>query len=549
MNESEGTVLLATSVWRGLKCVETFAKSHQHRRTIRMLFQRILSVKTKFQDTFGAPPEGASADRGRLWPIISEGDCVPGELLLEDDIRVKLGRYYYRLRYSLQDAKRVLDDITSILGAGGNEGGDLVSGTLDPAAGARDPSARTLVLERLAGELKMHINDAITFRKSAPCPRTAPGCSWISWLSGPAIAPAVILKNFFTSLIPSCYSEQSRSNPSTASTIQCALSKSETNPTTLTELYNVLSRELGCRCHFAHLGLCSASVDPSESGSSLKELGSPGSICSLFVTLDLSTLMASYVDKDPLYFKISRPRSGDGNGAQPTSPLPQSPTGHSTSCSRITTSPLGSKHSLRCEAPSRTKFLIESTRPPPAGAPSKSPTYKPVLTLRDILAPHFQEGNTMSWEEDRLRLAAKLARWVRLHYDTPWLGDLDPQKICFFRRYENNPNYANWTPYISVSFERPSDPCGKNNGGLYALGLVLLELGLSKPPHHSPDDDDRAWAVRIASRDLLCTLGKRYQRIVEQLLAEGGEAGRMEGKQIDELESKIMSIIQSLNRK
>jgi len=417
---------------------------------------------------------------------------------------------------------------------------------------------QTPKLESLLCSLREHINDAIKFQKLAPWPTAASsyterqeGNWWISWLSS-LVLPVALLK-LFTSLIARCYSKQSGSQPLTISTVQPALApvvnlpskklKPETHRAPLTDLYTVLSHKLKCGCHFVHLGLRSAPVSPSESGFSSSGLENPALICSLFVTLDLRTSMDSYVIEDPLYLKVLRHKSSNESASYPISTPPQSPTMPLTSCSTIITSPVGSRHCLRCETPAQTEFLVQSARPPvccpPANTLSNSPTYNPILTLRDILTSDSQEGNTIKLQdEDRLLLADKFVYWVTQYYDTPWLRDLDTHKIRFFTRYENDPKYANWTPYISASLRSTSLEPRKYNNELRALGLVLLQLGLNKLPDYFPDND---WAqiIEIASCDLPSTLGARYTHIVKKLLTEGGEGDRRGGKQIDDLAHEI----------
>ena len=367
---------------------------------------------------------------------------------------------------------------------------------------------------------------------------------WISWLPGLLAISVAAMLNLFTSLIVRRSNKQSGSEPLTTPTIRCAPAPVLTHRTTFTDLYTVLSHKLKCRCHFVHLRLHSAPMSSSESGFSLSGLENPGSICSLFITLDLRT--SSY--EDPLYLKVSRLRSGNGSAMHPISAPPPSPTRHSASCSRIITEPVGSKHCLQCETPTRTEFLVESARHPAhslsTNAPPSPPTYKPILTLRDILASDSQEGNTIILrDEDRLYLADKLVRWALQHYDTPWLHCLDTHEIRFFTRHENDPNYANWTPYISASFTRTPPGCRRYNDELRALGSVLLQLGLNKVPDYFPDND---WAqiIKIASHDLPSTLGMRYTRIVQKLLLEGAKGDRMEWERINDLESEAISIIQ-----
>jgi hypothetical protein len=123
-------------------------------------------------------------------------------------------------------------------------------------------------------------------------------------------------------------------------------------------------------------------------------------------------------------------------------------------------------------------------------------------------------------DRDRLLLAAKLAQWALQYNDTHLLYDLDARKIRFFTRYESDLNSGSWTPYLSTALNGPS-PAHNERGGLYALGLVLLELGLQGPFIDESIDESRSEAaIRIALRKLLTKfgLGLRYRCIVKELL-------------------------------
>ncbi|PWW73721.1 hypothetical protein C7212DRAFT_365980 [Tuber magnatum] len=538
MKESESIFDLATSVSQGFERAKTFAKSHQGLRIARLLSHRMQSIGVAFQTAFGPLPESTSVDGGNFWPAIYEGDRIPGEPLPEHVAKDKLGRYYYRLRWSLQDVKGLtslsnphysqLRDQTAPIAPGHRMPQQETENKTENQSSGNSESTQTPQIsefKQLLNELQDFVNEAIDYQKLAQdiiAPGHGDQCDGNSWIS--------LLFGIFTALVAML---NTRSPSASAPPLPSQTPKSKTNRIALTDLYNVLSRELRCQCHIVHLGLCSAFVDPSESGSSPNELGNPGSICSLFITRDLSAPKARYVSEDLLYLKASRHRSSDRSTLPPGFTLPSSPTGDSTYCSRIITSPVSSKYCLQCEAPARTEFLIESAHN----------TCGSILTLHDILTSHSQNGGTVKpGVEDRHLLATKLVRSVLRRYDTPWLRDLNTQKICFFTRYEDNPNHANWTPYISASFGRAPLACGKSNE-LYALGLVLLELGLDGRPGYFLGND-RARTTEIALRDLPRTLGRRYKIIVKKLLAEGEKADRMGRGQIDDLESEIISIIE-----
>ncbi|RPA89070.1 hypothetical protein L873DRAFT_1849487 [Choiromyces venosus 120613-1] len=191
------------------------------------------------------------------------------------------------------------------------------------------------------------------------------------------------------------------------------------------------------------------------------------------------------------------------------------------------------------------EFLVKSTSPPlcspKTSTPSNPPMLQPILTLREILVSHSKgESSIKLWDKDRFLLAAKLGQWVLQHHDTPWLRDLDASEIRFFTRYESDSNYANWTPCLSTSFKRLSLAYGQRNKELYALGLVLLELGLKKSLAYVPGDE--AGVLRVASRDLLTSLGRRYRAIVEKLLKEGKSGDSIDEKLINGLENDIKFI-------
>ena len=114
MDEGESTRLLAESVFQRLEVVERSARSHQHQHIARISVHSILVVKAKFQTAFRAPPTSARADKRQFLPIISKCDHIKG-ILLEDDIKVKLGQYYTQFRASIQDAEKLLGGIIAVL--------------------------------------------------------------------------------------------------------------------------------------------------------------------------------------------------------------------------------------------------------------------------------------------------------------------------------------------------------------------------------------------------------------------------------------------------
>ena len=312
----------------------------------------------------------------------------------------------------------------------------------------------------------------------------------------------------------------------------------------LDRLYDILSREFGCRCHFIHLCLCSVSMGHLESVSSPRWSMSPGSICSLFVTLNLKTLGDRYYAENPLHLTVSGFESSD-IGATPSIPtLTPSHTRCSPCCSEIVTSPIGSSHYLAHPDSTQTEFLLKSISPP-ACSPnpdtlSNPPDLQPIVTLHELLESHSQWGSSVKLvERDRFLLAVKLAQWVLQHYGTSWLGDLDARDIRFFTRYEPDltRNYANWTPYISTAFNGLSNGHRQRNKELYDLGVVLLQLGLKEPLMY--DLGNKADVVRASSRKLLTSLGRRYRDVVEKLLLEGERGDLVEEKIIKELENGI----------
>jgi len=316
----------------------------------------------------------------------------------------------------------------------------------------------------------------------------------------------------------------------------------KSNRVILDHLYHTLSREVGCPCHFIHL--CLRSVSMGLWDSILLWLMGPGSICSLFVTLDLKTSMDTYVAQHPLHLTVSGSGSGNMDGIfRARMPTP-SHTGCSPPCSNIVTSPIGSRHHLAHPDSTRAEFLLKSAHPP-ACSPnsnilSNPPNLQPIVTLRELLEFHSRRHSRIKLvERDRFLLAAKLARWVLQYYGTPWLRDLNACEIRFFTRYESDLtcNYADWTPYISTTFNRPPP---EHNKGLYNLGLVLLELGLKEPLVGTYDLRNNA--PKVALRRLSASLGRSYTEVVDKLLSEGKGADPIEEELIKYLEKKINSI-------
>jgi len=316
----------------------------------------------------------------------------------------------------------------------------------------------------------------------------------------------------------------------------------KSNRVILDHLYHTLSREVGCPCHFIHL--CLRSVSAGLWDSLLRWLMGPGSICSLFVTLNLKTSMDTYVAQHPLHLTVSGYGSGNMDGMLRARISTPSHIGCSPPpCSNILTSPVGSRHHLAHSDSTRTEFLLKSDRPPTcsnSGTLSNPPDLKPIVTLRELLESHSQRESCVKLvERDRFLLAAKLARWALQHHGTPWLHNLNACEIRFFTRYEPDLacNYANWTPYVSTTFNRPPP---EHNKGLYNLGLVLLELGLKEPLTGAYDL--RNSVPKVALRRLSASLGRSYTEVVGKLLSEGRGVDSIEEKLVKDLEKKINSI-------
>ncbi|KAG0638883.1 hypothetical protein HOY80DRAFT_129246 [Tuber brumale] len=517
------TTSLAASIRQSFSGVETFLGSHQRLdQTARMLKLRLLTVKTHFLSEIKFLLPGSSA-RG----VATKN--TQNERSLEGSIRIKLGPLYGRLRDSMRRVQGALESITEILEerARDTKWESRIKLILSSCWWGLVAILRVLRI----GYPKVPVQTNVVTEK--------PGFERLGLGKGPGGSPdrleellAGLEKDIRTiSGIRQLVHEpsESESDPLQTSTVSSLSSSGEsTNSEQLgsernciiNDLYNLLSRELCCRCHLTHLSLCSVSADPSSTNPM-------DSICSFFVTLDLNTSMNTDAARNPLCLTASRPPV-----PTPTPPHTERPTG----CSRIITSAIPSKHSLVCQSLTRIEFLIKSTLPTPN--PSTHPNSPPILTLRELLGSHSRGETSMKLgDRDRFLLAAKLAQWVLRCNGTHWLYDLDACKIRFFTRYESDLNCGNWTPYLSTSLNGPSPAHKQRGGGLYALGLVLLELGLQVP--FTDESQREAGAIKIALRELLTKygLGYRYQCIVKELL--GGRS--KEEKLINDLEHWIKS--------
>ncbi|RPA92066.1 hypothetical protein L873DRAFT_1838521 [Choiromyces venosus 120613-1] len=564
------TIELAESVLQNFMGVETFLNSYQGLdRIARGLKRRILALKTNFTLEVGCLLSRNNNGKGIFSQVASESDgvikSIRNDHLFEDDIKFKLGHYYGPLQGYMNGAEQALEDIIGILEelARDNSGEDGAPETLGPvvakfgiisilglclwhlvaiflASGYPEVPIKTEIesekpvsvnlklrgsprepeLEELLVELKENVDFVSKLRQLTYDP-TRPGS-----------------RPFKTSSIPSPPASEPLNNSEK--------SKSKQKRVILNTLYNVLSEDLVCRCHFVHLCLCSVPAAHSNHVSSSRKPMDPGLICSFFITLDLKNSMDTYAGEDPLYLTASRRGFGNTSVMPPTPRLTPSPTGYSTSCSKIITSPPGFRHHLVHSAPPPLEFLLESTKPPSCSpktyTPSNPPTLQPILTLREILVSHF-EGKSKIELEDRFFLAAKLGQWVLQHHDTPWLRDLDANEIRFFTRCESDSKYGNWTPYISTSFKELSYGYGQPNKEFYALGLVLLELGLEKPlVYVRGGGKDEARILRVGTRDLSKTLGRTYKSVVEKLLEKGKSGDSIDEKLISELENDMKFI-------
>ncbi|KAG0138451.1 hypothetical protein HOY82DRAFT_582571 [Tuber indicum] len=565
------TISLAASVLQSFNRVETFLDPYQTLdRTAKKLKLRILTAKTLFRSEIkflsgssaweadfpqGIRGSGGATKSTRGRQKVSENtsrdlvlriDILPyilripilgyflpaastrNERLLEGDIKIKLGSSYGRLRNSMREAQTALESIMKILEEGARDARSNFETTLTFLWGLM---AILRVLSLGDPEVPVQTN-AVTEKpvferlRLGKCPGGSTGR--LEELLAGLDKEISIISEVRQLVIEPSGSESDPLQTSTVSSlptpgepVNSEQLKSKQNHV-INDLYNLLSRELDCECHFTHLSLCSVSADPS----SVRPMDS---ICSFFVTLDLNTCMDTYAAGHPLGLTASRPLT-----PTPTPPHTENPTG----CSTIITSPVGSQHLLVCQSRTRIEFLLKSTCPsvgsPSANARSKA---QPILTLRKLLGSHSRGETSMKLgDRDRLLLAAKLAQWALQYNDTHWLYDLDACKIRFFTRYESDLNCGSWTPYLSTALNGPSPAHNERGGGLYALGLVLLELGLQGP---LIDVLQSKAAIRTALRKLLTKfgLGYRYRCIVKELLE-----GRSREKLINDLEHWIISI-------
>lgn len=151
------------------------------------------------------------------------------------------------------------------------------------------------------------------------------------------------------------------------------------------------------------------------------------------------------------------------------------------------------------------------------------------VSLRDLIQSLAQKLT----QYDKLRIAGNLAHSIIPFYRSPWIRNWSAKEILFFKRCERSETPASWTPHVAANFFSDENwLCGMGNTEIYALGLILLEIGRSKQLECSRADEDGT--VKAALQDLVRYMGLGYKKVVQHCLHVGGNSGvdLMEGENL-----------------
>ncbi|KAF8243208.1 hypothetical protein K440DRAFT_613972 [Wilcoxina mikolae CBS 423.85] len=118
---------------------------------------------------------------------------------------------------------------------------------------------------------------------------------------------------------------------------------------------------------------------------------------------------------------------------------------------------------------------------------------------------------------DRYQIAASLASSVLSFYSSPWVRDLTLETIQFLDKAAESTSL--WTPHIPVKFSSDNHQFGTRNREIYALGLILLQLGQGRRlcSTNGEAEEERV-LLKNALRDASRKVGRRYKQVVENCL-------------------------------
>lgn len=283
-------------------------------------------------------------------------------------------------------------------------------------------------------------------------------------------------------------------------------------------LYAILVEALACRCHMLHLRLerlpkeDSIISPPSFSANSIPDI----KFTFLMTTGDHNGQTSKSMLECPLHLIFT---SGDFQATEKLPRMPLTPPPEKRQlCEEVLAGLEGYERFLADKVNGNAGFLLKCACSPNS-SPDKSSDIN--ISLRELVKSHAQQLT----QYDKLRIAANLAHSVLSFYSSPWIRDWSLKKIRFFKGYEKSKTPALWTPHVAVSFcsDEEQKFCGMKNREIYALGLMLLEIGRSKQLEDSRGDEDAA--LSAALRDLVRNMGREYKEVVQDCLQVGGNAG------------------------
>jgi len=144
---------------------------------------------------------------------------------------------------------------------------------------------------------------------------------------------------------------------------------------------------------------------------------------------------------------------------------------------------------------------------------------KPSASTNSVVSLDHLISTKELYNQDRYQIAANLAKSVLLFYSSPWVRDLTLETIQFLDKAVESA--SPWTPHIPVKFSSDYHQFGARNREVYALGLILLQLGQGQrlcSTTGEEEEEEEEVLLTNALRGAGKRVGRRYKKVVENCL-------------------------------
>ncbi|KAF8537771.1 hypothetical protein BDD12DRAFT_806690 [Trichophaea hybrida] len=149
-------------------------------------------------------------------------------------------------------------------------------------------------------------------------------------------------------------------------------------------------------------------------------------------------------------------------------------------------------------------FILQQALPP-----------KSLANINSVASLDHLISTTKIDQLDRYQIAASLASFVLSFYSSPWVQDLTLETVQLLDKAAESTSL--WTPHIPVKFSSDHHQFGTRNKEMYALGLILLQLGLGRRLCNIHGEKERV-LLDIALNEAIRKVGRRYKKVVENCL-------------------------------